>query len=179
MPTCRCSRNACWAAAIDFGRPIVIGITTPGNSTVLRTGTMMRPSDGIARPLLIRRRAGNGLLGSIVDDMAISSTGFGEAQAYAAIGGETADGVTPRRQCNAALEPALRQLETVDVGIAQFRGKHRRPLTTSVPCSMHGFDVFGIDPGQRNEDQYFLLGLQHVDRRLPAWLVGVPATVAG
>jgi hypothetical protein len=30
----------------DFGRPSVIGSTTPGNSTVLRTGTMMSASAG-------------------------------------------------------------------------------------------------------------------------------------
>ena len=40
MPIGRCSRTACWAAAIDFGRPMVIGATMPGNSTVLRTGRM-------------------------------------------------------------------------------------------------------------------------------------------
>ena len=47
MPIGRCSRKACWAAAIDFGRAIVMGATTPGNSTILRTGTMIRASAGI------------------------------------------------------------------------------------------------------------------------------------
>src|SRR5665647_3852159 len=47
IPIGRWSRNACWAAAIDFGRPMVMGATTPGNSTVLRTGMMIRASFGI------------------------------------------------------------------------------------------------------------------------------------
>src|ERR1700686_1994121 len=47
IPTGRCSRNACCAAAIDFGRPMVMGARTPGNKTVLRTGMMIRASLGI------------------------------------------------------------------------------------------------------------------------------------
>src|SRR6476646_8779135 len=46
MPIWRCSRTACCAAATDVGRPTLMGSTMPGNSTVLRTGTMMRESDG-------------------------------------------------------------------------------------------------------------------------------------
>ena len=49
MPTWRCSRTACWAAAIEPGRPTLIGRTMPGNSTVLRTGTMISASDGKRR----------------------------------------------------------------------------------------------------------------------------------
>src|SRR5512142_996261 len=51
-PICFCSRTACCAAAIDFGRPIVIGITVLGNSTMLRTGTMMIASAGIGAKAL-------------------------------------------------------------------------------------------------------------------------------
>ncbi len=47
IPIGRCSRSACCAAAIDFGRPMVMGATTPGNSTVLRTGMMISASSGI------------------------------------------------------------------------------------------------------------------------------------
>src|SRR5215510_12215109 len=46
MPTWRCSRTACWAAAIDLVRPTVIGSTTPGKRTVLRTGTTINASGG-------------------------------------------------------------------------------------------------------------------------------------
>ena len=42
----RCSRTACCAAAMVAGRPSVIGKTISGNSTVLRTGTTMKASDG-------------------------------------------------------------------------------------------------------------------------------------
>jgi hypothetical protein len=42
----RVVRFACCAAASERGRPIVIGSTTPGKSTVLRTGTMMIASGG-------------------------------------------------------------------------------------------------------------------------------------
>jgi len=45
-PTWRCSRTACWAAAIERGRPSVSGSTTPGNSTMSRTGTMIIASGG-------------------------------------------------------------------------------------------------------------------------------------
>jgi hypothetical protein len=46
MPTCFWSRTACCAAAMDFGRPTVIGNTMPGNSAMLRTGTMINASAG-------------------------------------------------------------------------------------------------------------------------------------
>ena len=32
----------------------------------------------------------------------------------------------------------------------------------------HRLDVLGIDAGQRDENQKLMLGLEHVDRRLPA-----------
>jgi hypothetical protein len=48
IPIGRCSRSACWAAAIDFARAIVTGAITAGNSTMLRTGTMISASEGIA-----------------------------------------------------------------------------------------------------------------------------------
>jgi hypothetical protein len=56
-PTGRCSRNACCAAAIDFGRAIVIGAMTDGNSTTLRTATMIRASDGIATDCIFEAAA--------------------------------------------------------------------------------------------------------------------------
>jgi hypothetical protein len=51
MPIGRCSRTACWAAAIEVARAIVIGKMTSGNSTVLRTGTMISASLGIGAEL--------------------------------------------------------------------------------------------------------------------------------
>src|SRR5262249_61951322 len=44
-------------AAIDFGRPSVIGSTRPGNSTVLRTGTTISASGGKAGIELAPREA--------------------------------------------------------------------------------------------------------------------------
>ena len=45
-PIGRSSRTACWAAAIEVGRPMAIGATIPGNSTMLRTGRMISASSG-------------------------------------------------------------------------------------------------------------------------------------
>src|ERR1700733_2124743 len=111
IPIGRCSRNACWAAAIDFARSIAIGATTPGNSTVLRTGIMIRASPGIGTgPVSV------GLRSSLVGDMAVleqicleqislqtnfASNRFCQAQDNASIRGEAADGVTPYRQYDA------------------------------------------------------------------------------
>src|SRR5690606_32493822 len=46
IPTGRLLRAASCAAATDLARPTVIGNTVPGNSTMFRTGRMMRASAG-------------------------------------------------------------------------------------------------------------------------------------
>ena len=47
-PIALSARTAACAAAIDAGRPIESGMTIPGNSTKLRTGTTMMASSGSA-----------------------------------------------------------------------------------------------------------------------------------
>src|ERR1700677_609998 len=96
---------------------------------------------------------------------------FGEAQADAAVGGEAADGVATKWQRNAALEPSLRQLEAVDPGIAEFRRQHAASADDEGALVDHGFDIVGIDARQGDQDQYLAFSLQHIDERLPAWLV--------
>ena len=49
-------------------------------------------------------------------------------------------------------------------------GNARRPLITRRSLVKYRFDLIGIDAGQSDEDEYLPLGLQHVDRRLPARL---------
>ena len=49
MPSGRCRRAASYAAARERSRPTVSGNTIPGNSTTLRTGTMISASSGSAR----------------------------------------------------------------------------------------------------------------------------------
>ena len=56
-PIGRCRRAASCAAARERSRPTVIGSTTPGNSTTLRTGRMMSASSGSGRDLALVLRA--------------------------------------------------------------------------------------------------------------------------
>jgi hypothetical protein len=46
MPICRSRRIASWAAATDLARLTLIGKTTPGKSTSVRTGRMISASEG-------------------------------------------------------------------------------------------------------------------------------------
>src|SRR6202051_1016620 len=102
----RWSRTACWAAAIERWRPMVIGSMMPGNRTVLRTGTMISASGG---------RGGSGpepplpLVSDTLGDL-VSTTGglqFLQPDQQAAVGGGTPDrAVPPARKAHAALEPA-------------------------------------------------------------------------
>src|SRR5580704_6082115 len=114
MPTCRCSRMARWAAAIERGRPIVIGSTMPGNRTVLRTGTITSASGG---------KGGDGavvlpLLSSAAPKKFASTTQrlrLLQDDQEAAVGRGSPDRtVAPGRQPHAALEPSLRELEPMD-----------------------------------------------------------------
>src|SRR5580704_4707583 len=119
IPTGRWSRTACWAAAIERWRPMVIGSMMPGNRTVLRTGTMISASggkggSGPAWPALISDSPG---------DLVSTTEGlrFLQSDQQAAVGGGTPHrAVAPARQAHAALEPALRQLQAVDGGGAQL-----------------------------------------------------------
>src|SRR3954470_1620816 len=111
IPTGRCSRSACCAAAIDFGRAIVIGAITAGNSTILRTGRMIRASPGIDTDSVVELAAETGA--SLSGGM-ITSQGLRQAQHDTSIRSEAADHVSSRRQYDAAFEPALWKLKPVD-----------------------------------------------------------------
>src|SRR6202451_4230202 len=133
MPTWRCSRTACCAAAIDFGRPKVIGSIRPGNSTVLRTGTMISAS------------AGNGgkappPVPSFAITSATSSPHFLQCN-HQTTGGSGAAyrAVAAGRQPQPAVEPPLWQFEPMDDGRAQFRRQDTGSRDHEIAVLDHGF----------------------------------------
>src|SRR6478736_7268332 len=99
IPICRWSRSACWAAATDFGRMTATGITTPGNSTKLRTGTMMVASGGRAGSSGVRLSATAGL--RLLERHGEAAVDHLDIDLIIAAG----------RQPDAPLEATLRQLE--------------------------------------------------------------------
>src|SRR5262245_29430065 len=167
MPTWRCSRTACWAAAIDFVRPTVIGSTTPGNSTVLRTGTMISASGGSGgsddEPLVA--------LVSPADNISNSATGishFLQGNHQTAIDHRAANrAVAPARKRHATLEPPLRQFQPMDDCGRKFTRQRARPANDELTAFDEGFGPIGIDARQGDEDEHLPLGLEDVDRRLP------------
>src|SRR4051794_32723602 len=163
IPTGRCSRKACWAAATDFDRPTVIGKTTPGNRTVLRTGTMISASLGIgtesAWPAAVDEAGLSELTGDIITSHRLRQT-----QRDASIYREAADRVSPGGQQNASFESALRKLKAMNPGVAQLDRQH--PVTTDDkrPVFDYGLDLIRVHAGQRDQNEYFLVRFQHVDR---------------
>src|ERR1700733_2861506 len=168
IPPCHCWRTACWAAAIDFCRPSVIGSTSPGNSTVLRTGTMMSASAG---------KGGNVVAPDPAwfdDNISASATmrscflqgdhqtSVDHSMAYAA--------VAAGRQSQPPIEAALRQLETMNDGGAERRRIGARSGNHQVAVVDDGFDTFRIDARQGDQRQNFGFGFQNIDRRLPGGL---------
>src|SRR5262245_19710992 len=112
MPIWRCSRTACWAAATERGRPTVTGATMPGNSTILRTGTMISAS------------AGSGGVTRACSS-AMACLHFQQSDHQTAIRRRAPDvAIAAGRQPYAALEPSLRQLDAMDDGGAQL-GRQR------------------------------------------------------
>jgi len=83
---------------------------------------------------------------------------------------EAADDITPDRQQDAALEPALREFEPVYPGILQLRRQHAASADDEHSVFDHGHDLLRIDTGEGYQNQHLALGLQHVDRRLPTRL---------
>src|SRR5436190_2267420 len=122
-PIGRCSRTACWAAATDFGRPMVTGITTPGNSTKLRTGMMIMASGGnglmavvlpvaCGAPLAGEPPWSNTYLASVA---ATEPSSLFQGDREAPMHGRAAHrAIDAGRQTDAAFKPPLRQLEPVD-----------------------------------------------------------------
>ena len=82
-------------------------------------------------------------------------------------------GIPPRRaadlvrKVDLALEAALRQLEAMNDGGARL-GRQRAVAGDDQPAALNAeFDLLRVDPWQGDEDQHGVLGLEHVDRRLP------------
>src|SRR5205823_6535293 len=93
-----------------------------------------------------------------------------QAQPNASMHCEAADDITPRGQQDAAFEPALRELEPVNPGILQLCRQHAASADYEYSVLDHGYDLIRIDARQSYQNQHLLLGLQHVDRRLPTRL---------
>src|SRR5579871_1858706 len=159
-PIWRCSRTACCAAAIDFGRPTVTGATVFGNSTRLRTGTMMTASAGMA--------------GKAVFTVALVSTSATGASQLLECDDEAAVdvaalhvAVSPGRQPQAALEAALRQFEAMDFRAAELRRHAALADHDELAILDHGNDVLWIDARQRQDRNDLGFGLDQVGWRLP------------
>src|SRR6185503_2544418 len=156
MPTWRWSRTACWAAAIDFGRPSVIGSIRPGNSTVLRTGTMMSASGGSGG------RVEPFCAGSLDDSISTSATVYSrflQRDHHQAVGdGAAHAAVATARQRQSPIEAPLRQLEAMDGCRAQFARIGARPSDDQLAVLDHRLGAVAIDSGQRDEHQDLPLG---------------------
>src|SRR3984957_2304041 len=142
MPTWRWSRTACWAAAIDFCRPSVIGSTRPGNSTVLRTGTMMSASGGRGGSVVAPDAAW------FDDNISASATmrsRFLQGDHQTSIDHRmTYAAVAAGRQAQPAIEAALRQFETMNDGSAERRRISAGSRNHQIAVFDDGFDAFGI-----------------------------------
>src|SRR5258705_12799669 len=99
-----------------------------------------------------------------------TSRRFRQAQPNASMHCEAADDITPGGQQDAALEPALRELEPVNPRILQLCRQYATSADDEYSVFDHGHDLIRIDAGQGYQNQHLPLGLQHVDRRLPTRL---------
>src|SRR5579871_5097662 len=168
MPTWRWSRIACCAAAIDFGRPSVIGRTRPGNSTVLRTGTMISASAGTGASV---PAPPFGASFASISASATARTRFAEGDHEAAVGDRPArDAVTAGRQPQPPKETTLGQFQPVDDRGAQSARIAALAPDHQVAVLDDRLDLFGIDAGQRDQHQNLAFGLENVDRWLPRGL---------
>src|SRR6185369_1116370 len=119
-PILRSARTASCAAASERSRLIATGTTVPGNSTRLRTGTMMSMSsemmvfsDGVVRSSLRSESfiAAPGLaLDEAQDQASVRVTSFGQL-------------VVPRRQRKAPLEAPIRNLQPMQGGRVPLHGQ--------------------------------------------------------
>ena len=64
----------------------------------------------------------------------------------------------------------LRQFETEDASVAEFRRKHAASADHERSLVEQCFDVIGVDAGQSDQNEYLAVGLQNVYRRFPARL---------
>jgi hypothetical protein len=84
--------------------------------------------------------------------------------------GKTGYRVSPWRQDDATLEATLREFQTMDPRIPQFRWKYTAASYDEGIALDRCFDIIGRNPRERDEDQDLRLGLKHIDRRFPTRL---------
>src|ERR1700683_3155737 len=153
IPASRWSRTACWAAAMDLARPTVIGRTMPGNSTVLRTGTMISASAGKGGSVVVCPPAPSAVpFFASISFSATPRLRLLQSDHQAAVGdGAAHAAIAACRQAHAAVKAALRKFKPVNGGSPQ----HWR----IGPCSGnyqiiildHRLGLLGVDTGQGDQ----------------------------
>src|SRR5689334_16228483 len=145
-----------------------MGATIPGNSTVLRTATMMSASTGSGGKEGVPS-AGTSSTEACVSLSATRSSRLLQCNQQATIDGSAMDrAVISGGQRQAAMEPSLRQLEPVN----GRRTKLARQKAGSADDQMAILDdrlgLCRIDPGQRDQHEDLMIRFQDVDRRRPS-----------
>ena len=171
MPTWRCSRTACCAAAIERGRPTVTGSTMPGK----QHDVAHRHDDRWRRPAAAAcgRGCRAALCASARPVISVSATATPplccrrdqQAAVRRTCGGRRCSGrrAARTRRSKRPCGSSRRWMTAV----RSSAGSTRVPATTRSPPSIDRLDLLGLDARQRDEDQHLALGLQHIDRRLP------------
>src|SRR6476619_3594713 len=152
---------------MDCGRPRPSGATTPGNSTALRVGRMIKARSGsfgseadacsVAEGWVVSFMAlvRSAKLHKSKHEAAVPEFPFGEPQAV-------------ELQRDAPLEAAVGDLQPHDLGVAVAGGQGTAPQDGQHPTL--GLHLHGLwrDARQRNYDAQLALSFEDVDRRLPA-----------
>src|SRR5262249_4151288 len=126
---------------------MVMGATTPGNSTILRTAMTIVASSGIRMVLA------PGAPAALVSLSGMDLSRFCQAEDDASIHGVAADRVASRRQTDAPLEASLRQFKPVNMRVAQLRRQRSIAADDEDAPVDHGLDLVGVNAGQGDEDQ--------------------------
>jgi hypothetical protein len=101
---------------------------------------------------------------------ATESLRFLQSDQKAAVGcGSANRAVTPRRKADAAFEPALRELKTMDKGRAQLVREHASSGNHEIVSVDSRFDPVRVDTWQGDEHEDFAFGFEDIDRGLPSW----------
>src|SRR6188474_555219 len=172
-PTLASVRTASWAPATVFSRLIATGMTTPGKSTMLRTGRMISMSGGNVGVWRASADAsGTGLGLSLVLICAPSANSAPGQQQPEATVREVLHGHRPGTgwQCEPPLEQPVWDLEPADrCAVPAMREPtlrlHEQLLAVELdlqPLRRHA--------RQRHLDQQFAVALVDIDRRFPSGL---------
>src|SRR5215472_2855424 len=178
------ARTACCTAAIERGRPTASGITTVGNSTVFRTGTITMASAGslgasLPAPVAVEdspdgadvRPGPSRKFGPMSVIAGLSSVDPAQRKRKAAmlqlIGCEL---VPAAGQRELALEAAVRDLQAVDH--RGLRGAGQGPLAgdSKDAALVSDLEPFGVNARQCDLDQQAARNLEDIDGRLPRGL---------